>query len=316
VDGVSDSPQPDEEGATAEDSPTIKQEGPLSTVQEEVALDEKADVPAGTTVPTQSDSSDPAQTPLPQRQVGAEDSPSVTALRGTDRSLPLIKTEDLGAHSDQLDEFQGRTYVANQVRRWEQVRSEMVTPLKVRYAWTSPGPDFQPWWTATLATSEYLRERVSPSSMDDGWVDELELTRVELCLARDIVAIGIPPSLLSSRECVALLQTLLFQSGFRFRNLIPMWFQSKSFRVASSQVRTVVEDIQHFLALELVEWRQVVCGVPAEVVLTNDPTERSALNEPPVLEYHAEDSDHDLMITDYEAGLLGREYVLRLRLSG
>jgi hypothetical protein len=85
-----------------------------------------------------------------------------------------------------------------------------------------------------------------------------------------------------------------------------MWFQSKSFRVATSQVRTVVEDIQHFLALELVEWRQVVCGVPAEVVLMAEPTERSALNEPPALEYHAEDSDHDLMMTDYESGLLGR----------
>jgi hypothetical protein len=81
-------------------------------------------------------------------------------------------------------------------------------------------------------------------------------------------------------------------------------------------VRTVVEDIQHLLALELVEWRQVVCGVPAEVVLTDGPTERCAVNEPPVLEYHAEYSDHDLMMTDYEAGLLGREYVLRLRLSG
>jgi hypothetical protein len=226
VDGVSDSPpQPDEEVATAEDSPTIKQEGPLSTVQEEIVLEEKADVPAGTPAPTQSDSSDPAQTPPPQRQVGAEDASGVTAPRGADRSLPLIKTEDIGVHSDQLNESQARTYVADQVRRWEQVRSEMVTPLKVRYAWTSPGPDFQPWWTATLATSEYLRERVSPSSMNDSWVDELELTQVELCLARDIVVIGVPPSLLSSRECVALLQTLLFQSGFRFRNLIPMWFK-------------------------------------------------------------------------------------------
>jgi hypothetical protein len=239
----------------------------------------------------------------------------VTVPHGA-RSLPPIKIEDIVAHGDQLNEFQARTYVAGQVRRWEQVRSKMVTPLKVRYAWTSPDPDFQPWSTATLATSEYLLERVSSSSADDGWVDELELMWVELCLARDIVAISVPLSVLSARECVALLQTLLFQSGFRFRNLIPMWFQPKSFRATWSQVRTVVEDIQHFLALELVEWRQVVCEVPAEVVLMDNPTERSALNEPPVLAYHAEDSDHDLMMNDYEAGLLGREYVLRLRLSG
>ncbi|OWY93110.1 hypothetical protein PHMEG_00037613, partial [Phytophthora megakarya] len=80
-------------------------------------------------------------------------------------------------------------------------------------------------------------------------------------------------------------------------------------QIAPSAVRIAVEGIQHLLETELIEWRQVAYGVPFQVVDVQDG---------PLLiqDYHAEDADGDLLMADHEAGLLGREFILRLRMSG
>ncbi|GMF37700.1 unnamed protein product [Phytophthora lilii] len=61
---VPDSSQPDEEAETLDEAPTIKEEGPLSTVQEEIALEDSSEstrsAPAPTT-PTTTASAQPAQ---------------------------------------------------------------------------------------------------------------------------------------------------------------------------------------------------------------------------------------------------------------
>ncbi|OWY96313.1 hypothetical protein PHMEG_00033448, partial [Phytophthora megakarya] len=78
---------------------------------------------------------------------------------------------------------------------------------------------------------------------------------------------------------------------------------------APSAIRLAVEGAQHLLAKGLIEWRQVAFGVTFQVVDIQD--------GPLVIQnYHAEDADGDLLITDHEAGLLDREFVLRLRMSG
>ncbi|OWZ14925.1 hypothetical protein PHMEG_00011521 [Phytophthora megakarya] len=104
-------------------------------------------------------------------------------------------------------------------------------------------------------------------------------------MSRTIV---IPPSMLSPRDCVALIQTLLVEAGFSFRNIAP------------SAVRIAVEGVQHLLATELIEWRQGAYGVTFQVLDVQD--------GPLVIQdYHAEDADGDLIMTDHEAGLLGRK---------
>ncbi|OWY93104.1 hypothetical protein PHMEG_00037622, partial [Phytophthora megakarya] len=121
--------------------------------------------------------------------------------------------------------------------------------------------------------------------------------------------IVIPPSMLSPRDCVALIQTVLVEAGFSFRNVISEWFRSRSSQIAPSVARIAVEGVQHLLATELTEWRQVAFGVTFQVVSIQD--------EPlAIQDYHAVDADGDLLVTDHEAGLLGREFVLRLRMSG
>ncbi|EGZ21098.1 hypothetical protein PHYSODRAFT_255368 [Phytophthora sojae] len=309
---VSDSPQPDDEVEILDEAPSIKHEGPLSTVQEDGVLNDEAETRSA---PAPSGPAATAQAPA--LKIEAQSGLAPSDSRGPDETKA------------QVSEAQAKAYVAEQVRRWEQHRESAVVPLKVEYAWLEPAPNFTEWWAAALATSKYLSDRMAMASQDAAWIAELDSVRLELCLAQDVTGIVIPPSILSPRECVALIQSLLFAAGFRFHNLILMWFQSKSSRVAPSLVRSVVEDVQNFLAFELIEWRELASGVPFKIVLdapdVQDLTGPNAGNtgstpQQPVrasiLDYHAEDNDGDLLMSDYEAGLLGREFVLRLRVAG
>ncbi|EGZ25054.1 hypothetical protein PHYSODRAFT_482781 [Phytophthora sojae] len=283
-DRVSDSPQPDDEVEILDEAPTTKHEGLLSTVQEDGVLNDEAETRSA---PAPSGPAATAQAPA--LKIEAQSSPAPSDSRGPDETKA------------QVSEAQTQAYVAEQVRRWEQHRESAVVPLKVEYAWPEPAPDFTEWWAAALATSKYLSDRMAMASQDAAWIAELDSVRLELCLAQDVTGIVIPPSLLSPRECVALIQSLLFAAGVRFHNLIPMWFQSKSSRVTPSLVRSVVEDVQHFLAFELIEWRELASGVPFKIVLdapdVQDLTGPNAGNtgstpqqpvRAPILDYHAE----------------------------
>ncbi|OWY98406.1 hypothetical protein PHMEG_00030842, partial [Phytophthora megakarya] len=233
-DRVSDTPQPVIDVESLDETVTIIEEGPLSTVQNEAALEEKAAPPAPTT---------PSSTPVSVVQ----DEPSRMSVV-LDVSSPT-STVDSGSQETQMNEAQAKAYVAGQVQRWGREARERVLPPRARYTWPNAGRDFEPWWTAMVTTSRHLEGRTTSVALDKAWISDLQLVRSELPTAQDVTPIVIPPSLLSPRDCVALIQTLL--DG-------PL----------------VVQD------------------------------------------YHAEDADGDLLITDHEAGLLGREFVLRLRMSG
>ncbi|KAK1942161.1 hypothetical protein P3T76_006483 [Phytophthora citrophthora] len=56
-------------------------------------------------------------------------------------------------------------------------------------------------------------------------------------MARDIQAALIPPSEFSPRECIAVLQTLLFEAGFGFVNLVQGWFRTSVYEVRQDLVR-------------------------------------------------------------------------------
>ncbi|GMF45803.1 unnamed protein product [Phytophthora fragariaefolia] len=86
-------------------------------------------------------------------------------------------------------------------------------------------------------------------------------------MVTDATAITVPPGTLPPpRECAAPTQTLFFEMGFRFRNLAPKWFQARASRVDPSLVRTVVEDLQQLLAVEPLEWRDVISGVATRIM--------------------------------------------------
>ncbi|KAE8903547.1 hypothetical protein PF005_g21282 [Phytophthora fragariae] len=216
--------------------------------------------------------------------------------------------------SQQLSEDAAKAYVAKQVSRWEQVRSERVLPPSVQYVWPDSRPDSLPWLTATLATSKYIAARATLGDDIQACVVELNLDRRDLATAQDVVAAEIPVGIFSPRECVAVLQTLLFEAGFHFDNLVPVWFRTRASKIAADLVRSLVGDLQRLLAAELTEWRTLCVGATLKVTPA---LEREAeVEDTPFLDYHAEDQDGDLLMNDYEVNLLGRSYVLRLRMTG
>ncbi|GMF32016.1 unnamed protein product [Phytophthora fragariaefolia] len=68
------------------------------------------------------------------------------------------------------------------------------------------------------------------------------------------------------------------------------------------------------LAVALIEWRQLVVGAKFKI----DPIRvvQEVSGRPPILEYHVDDTEGDLLLTEHEFDLLGRKYVLRLRITG
>ncbi|KAE8963551.1 hypothetical protein PR001_g29340 [Phytophthora rubi] len=214
---------------------------------------------------------------------------------------------DVPARHDEPTVTQVKTYVADQVRRWERVTTEFVASPTIEYSWPSPPPDFQNWWAAVMMTSEYIASRTAMASSDEAWISEWNLVRLAPNIVTDVTAITVPPSTLSPRECTALTQTLFFEMGFRFRNLVPEWFQARASRVDPSLVRTVVEDLQQLLAVEFLEWRGVISDVVTRIVPA---LSFQALND------EVKSEEGDVAMLEYESGLLGRECLLRMKAAG
>ncbi|KAE8959224.1 hypothetical protein PF004_g31199 [Phytophthora fragariae] len=209
VDGVSDSPQPDEEvevlpegdADSLDKASLVKTEKPLVTVQED------------------------------------------KELPGVDSAVPILETpgprpvetprRDLGVS---VAEIQARDYVAEQVRRWERAPSGRIPPPSVEYTWSAVTLDTAGWQTAILATPGYLRDWSLSATSEDAWVVELRPERRMPAMAQDLTAATIPPGLSSPRESVAALQTLLWEAGFEFTNLVPEWFKTRASKIHRSKV--------------------------------------------------------------------------------
>ncbi|EGZ11341.1 hypothetical protein PHYSODRAFT_338054 [Phytophthora sojae] len=206
-------------------------------------------------------------------------------------------------------------YVRREVRCWEEVNPGKVTPPSVVYEWPTPKPDANSYFAAAYTTGDYLKWRLSLENQDEAWISEFHLARWGVRTAQDLMATTIPQSIMTTRECVTILQTLFFEAGFEFVNLIPSWSSTRASRIPESLVRSVMEENQNFIAVELVEWRLVIAGVPFKVN-SEDHAAPSAQEQAPRLDYHKEDGDGDLLMTDYDADLLGRQFVLRFRVTG
>ncbi|POM71980.1 Hypothetical protein PHPALM_11382 [Phytophthora palmivora] len=206
-------------------------------------------------------------------------------------------------------------YVRREVRRWEEVNPGKVTPPSVVYEWPTPKPDANSYFAAAYATGDYFKWCLSLVNQDEAWISEFHVARWGVGTAQDLMATTIPQNIMTARECVAILQTLFFEAGFEFLNLIPGWSTTCASRIPESLVRSVMEEVQNFIAVELVEWRLVTAGVSFKLN-SEDHAAPSVQEQVPRLEYHKEDGDGDLLMTDYDADLLGRQFVLRFRVTG
>ncbi|OWY91763.1 hypothetical protein PHMEG_00039520, partial [Phytophthora megakarya] len=121
--------------------------------------------------------------------------------------------------SGRLDLQVAKAYTASQVSRWEQERSEKVFPPSVEYSWPRGHPDSFAWMNAALATSKYLAARAVAEDPAQLWVHELAPDRRDLATPQDLIGVQVPTGLIAPRECVAILQPMLYEAGFQFQNL-------------------------------------------------------------------------------------------------
>ncbi|EGZ18086.1 hypothetical protein PHYSODRAFT_331950 [Phytophthora sojae] len=280
-----------------------------------------------------SDSSLPGQDVQPDAQVSAEPKPTPSAEEEKPAAVPVkavtpaadaqpetqlsVKASrgnpptELPAEHPSVQA--AKTYAALQASRWERARSGLTLPPNVEYAWPESRPDSVLWLTATIVTSKYLASKVASQDPAEGWLADLAPSRRDLSTTQDLAGVQIPTGLLDSRECVAVLQTLLFEAGFQFVNVVPAWVEMRVSKVEPMSIRTLVGDVQRLLAVELIEWRELVVGATFKILPALEAQAKT--EKPPIMDYHAEDADGDLLMSDYEL-LLGRAYVLRLRLTG
>jgi hypothetical protein len=211
---------------------------------------------------------------------------------------------------------QAKAYVAEQVTRWERVVVEHVASPAVYYDWPIPAPDFRKWWVAMTTTTEFVTSRMSDTCHPESSIAEWQLGRLGPSTANDLGAIAVSPSTLSARECAALLQTLFFETGFRFRSLIPEWFRARASRMNPFRIRSVTETLQHLLAVELLEWRTVTTGVPSRIVPEAEALALKDNQDDDDPGIKAEYQDGHLIMSTYEAEMLGCDYIRNLTRAG
>ncbi|EGZ15567.1 hypothetical protein PHYSODRAFT_333806 [Phytophthora sojae] len=280
ADRVSDSPLPDQD-AESKEAPNLEDK-PLPTVQEVDELEDSQETsPSAQATTTNPESSvQKASTKTTPNQVIPGQAPNPGSLRS-------------GTPDQRFAEVQEKAYVAQQVSRWERVESERVIPPTVEYSWPTAKPDAQPWMAAMLTTSRYLSARALLEDQYGCWIAKLRLDRRDLSTAQDLMAVQVPVQMLTPRE-------------------------TRAAKVAPAKLRVVIQDVPHPLALELVEWRSLAVGATFKIipVLKAQASETPESEQASIQDYHAEDQDGDLLMTDYDLGLLVREYVLRLKLTG
>ncbi|GMF21522.1 unnamed protein product [Phytophthora fragariaefolia] len=184
ADDTSESSQPVQDVVTLDDADdesariTCKEEGLLPAVQEEPVphVRTEAEQPSPdvttSTLATQSNAQEvsPESTPV-------QTSPMIIDLTGG--ALP-----DVPARSDGPTVARVKTYVTDQVRRWERVTTEFVVSPTIEYSWPTPPPDFQAWWAAVMPTSEYI----------EAWISEWNLVRLAPNMMTDFTAITVSPT--------------------------------------------------------------------------------------------------------------------------
>ncbi|OWY92215.1 hypothetical protein PHMEG_00038868, partial [Phytophthora megakarya] len=117
-----------EEKAIPGETPTIKLEGPLSTVKEEVTSDILG-YDSQSRLETSVSSSSWVQVP------NEEAASRMQVPSSTQETVDLTAVDDAGASENQVALNLVKLYVNDQVRRWEQISLEFVMSPMIEYAW-------------------------------------------------------------------------------------------------------------------------------------------------------------------------------------
>ncbi|EGZ18130.1 hypothetical protein PHYSODRAFT_261346 [Phytophthora sojae] len=250
ADRVSDSPQPEQEEKTPKDVP-VKVKAEVIEIEESDAKERSAleDAEVSSRSPqsssNQAPSSSQSQAPEPEVLPRGNASNPVPAPQSLNADVrPSLGAGAETADTIQLDETAAKNFVARQVYRWEQMRSGRVVPPSVEYAWPNPRPDFSVWQEAIMTTSDYLRRRMALENRDAAWIAELRPERRVLGIAQDLTAVVIPPSMMSSRECAAVIELIEWKqltAGVSFK-VVPASDTKPAFKEEKTQDAQAVKD--------------------------------------------------------------------------
>ncbi|GMF42744.1 unnamed protein product [Phytophthora fragariaefolia] len=185
VDRVSDSQLLGQDVGLLDDALELAEDKPLSTDLEDVVLE---DLNVSSHLASKAEVSTETAKVVEARLTSS--SPDLDVRPGS---------HDVVASDPRWSEQAAKTYVARQVSRWEQVRSERVYPPSVEYVLPEHHPDSLPWLSAMIEVSKFLDDRVTLNDPVESWITELNLSRRDLALARDLTAVQIPVELCTAR---------------------------------------------------------------------------------------------------------------------
>ncbi|OWY92734.1 hypothetical protein PHMEG_00038136, partial [Phytophthora megakarya] len=126
------------------------------------------------------------------------------------------------------------------------------------------------WLEAAKTTSDFLTQQSTLRCQDVMWIADLNATRLGFGTAQDLLGVQVPTALCEARQCAALLQTLLFEAGFQFDNMIPEWFRTRASKISADQVRLVLKMLTDGIHYEVrAVSGTVVVGEPEDVLMTD-----------------------------------------------
>ncbi|RLN88889.1 hypothetical protein BBJ28_00026348, partial [Nothophytophthora sp. Chile5] len=229
----------------------------------------------------------------------------------------LVDPNNLGDQAPDLvrpSDAEAVAYGDLHLKRWQETPHQLVLPVDVVYDQREQGFSMRAWVQSAFRTSAYLSEQESTSSQDNAWLRTLKARRKQLPVTSDLRAMMVSPKLLSPVACVAVLQTMLLESGFEFVNIVPVWGETQALsEIPSRHVQRGAETLCSCLGDESLEWHKLMERVPFHARRSQDPRLKLP---PPQIEYHSTDEDRDLLMTEDADAYLGKELVLRLRVTG
>ncbi|KAE8989846.1 hypothetical protein PR001_g21659 [Phytophthora rubi] len=219
------------------------------------------------------------------------------------------------AHSPGMTEVEMIAYGRSQLELWMSLPPGTVHPVDVAYAPRHEEYDLWGFIRAAGATARHLMSVTrSPAAR---WLIVFNAERRRIPVVSDLKAVRVSLRLMPPLACVALLQTMLHEAGYEFRNQVPAWHTlSEVSGVPESQIRMDVERIGHFIRAELTAWKYAVGSTPYYVRSSSDPqlTLSAQMNESRA--GFVLDKDGDAIMDEDTQLFLGPEVVMRLQLTG
>ncbi|KAE9006148.1 hypothetical protein PR001_g17274 [Phytophthora rubi] len=149
------------------------------------------------------------------------------------------------------------------------------------------------------------------------WLNIFNAERRRIPVVSDLKAVRVSLGLMPPLACIALLQTMLHEAGYEFRNQVPAWHTlSEVSEVSESQIRLEVERIGHFIRAELTVWKYVVGSTPYYVRSPSDPQLTTSTQANEFRDGFVLDKDGDAIMDEDTQLFLGHEVVMRLQLTG